>query len=176
MLRAKASGAPWSTFVASLQLDDQGLVARYLAYACSPAVVPGPAVMFGEAPTDALQVLDRYFDALDGGEFEAAAECFSDDVVYSHPPYRHTDNAGDERVEFRGRQELLRGFRARGMRTFTHRIVVSVQRGTTCLLEGVVEGLPTGRDGGFLSSLTLDRAGLIRRYLSFYCEPSVGGT
>jgi hypothetical protein len=167
--------SPVGTFVASLVLTDDGLIDRYLGYATRPAVEPGP-VPGAEPPADALEVLDRYFDELEAGEFAAAADCFSDDVVYSHPPYRHTDNAGDRRVEFRGRQELLAGFRSRGKRSFRHRILVRLQRGPSCLLEGVVDGLPGDGTGSFVSSLSLDRTGRIARYVSFYCEPSVPRT
>ena len=49
----------------------------------------------------------------------------------------------------------------------------SIQRGRHCILEGLVEGLPDGRSGSFISSLSLDDDGRIERYVSFYCEPSV---
>lgn len=168
-----ASGA-FATFVASLRLGADGLVQRYLAYMTAPAVVPAPSGT-GPAPADAAEVLARYFDALDTGAFADAVDQFSADVVYSHPPYRHTGIDGDARVVFRGRDQLLAAFTARGRQTFDHRIVAIGQRGPHCLLEGVVEGLPDDGTGSFISSLTLDGSGRIRRYVSFYCEPSVGG-
>ena len=166
----------WASFAASMQLDDGGLVQRYLAYMCTPAVALTPtdaAPREGGATGDAAAALDRYFGALDTGAFEDAAACFSEDVLYSHPPYRHTGIDGNERVVFRGRSDLLRAFEARGRQSFDHRILASIQRDSHCLLEGIVEGLPEGRTGSFVSSLTLDEDGLIRRYVSFYCEPSV---
>jgi hypothetical protein len=168
----RADASPDGSFVASIQLDDDGLVERYLAYAAEPLVEPGPRLA-SEPPADAMTVLHRYFEELEAGDFVAAAACFSEDVVYSHPPYRHTDNAGEARVEFRGRDALLAGFRRRGRRSFRHRILVCLQRGPSCMLEGVVDGLPGGTTGSFVSSLSLDDAGRIQRYLSFYCEPSV---
>lgn len=164
-----------SSFVASLQLDASGVISRYLAYAAAPAVVPAPAqAAAGPAsPGDARAVLDRYFHALDDGAFEEAAACFSEDVLYSHPPYMHTGIEGNQRVEFHGRTELLAKFRERGAQSFDHRLLACIQRGPHCLVEGLVEGLPEGRSGSFISSFTLDGDGLIRRYLSFYCEPSV---
>ncbi|HEX9994649.1 MAG TPA: nuclear transport factor 2 family protein [Acidimicrobiales bacterium] len=174
-----ADGRVLASFAASLRLAPDGAIARYLAYATTPAVALTPADAAGgdadadAAPGDALDVLGRYFDALDGGRFEEAAACFSEDVVYSHPPYRHTGIDGDRRVQFDGRAELLANFEARGRQSFGHRLVADVQRGPHCMVEGLVEGLPGGRDGSFLSSFTLDGDGLIRRYVSFYCEPAV---
>jgi ketosteroid isomerase-like protein len=176
VLRRTDRSEVWASFAASMQLDGIGLVRRYLAYLCIPAVEltpAGAAPSNGAAAGDAAAALDRYFGALDAGAFADAAACFSEDVLYSHPPYRHTGIDGNERVSFRGRSELLRAFEARGRQSFDHRILASIQRGPHCLLEGIVEGLPEGGTGSFVSSLTLDGDGLIRRYVSFYCEPSV---
>jgi ketosteroid isomerase-like protein len=174
VVRDAPTGEASATFTASLQLDGTGLIERYLAYMCTPAVAPGPRV---EAPAgasvDAAEVLHRYFAALDRGAFVEAVHCFSHDVLYSHPPYRHTGITSNRRVEFRGHHELLAAFEARGKRSFTHRIEVCLQRGPNCLLEGVVEDLPGGGTGGFISSLSLDDDGRIARYVSFYCEPGV---
>jgi 3-phenylpropionate/cinnamic acid dioxygenase small subunit len=174
--RSAETGEAAASFVASMEIDERGIT-RYLAYVTYPAVVPLPADTVdggaaGGSP-DGLQVLERYFHALDAGAFDDAAACFSDDVVYSHPPYKHTGLDGSQRVEFNGREELLEKFRQRGPQTFDHRLLACIQRGPHCLVEGLVEGLPDGRSGSFISSFTLDRDGLIRRYLSFYCEPSV---
>lgn len=172
-------GRTLASFAASLHLGADGSIARYLAYATAPAVelTPAGAATGGGdgdgAAGDAEDVLERYFYGLDAGDFEAAVACFSPDVVYSHPPYRHTGVDGDRRVELRGRDALLANFRARGPQSFGHRLVASVQRGRHRMVEGLVEGLPDGRDGSFVSSLTLDGDGLIRRYVSFYCEPAV---
>jgi hypothetical protein len=107
------------------------------------------------------------------GDFAGAADCFSHDVLYSHPPYRHTGIDGNERVEFRGRAELLAAFQRRGRAAFDHHVSVYAQHGPHGLIEGRVDGLPDGRFGSFISSLSLDGAGCIRRYVSFYCEPGV---
>lgn len=179
--RVAATGLATVSFAASAQLDDDGLIARYLAFATSSVISPGPADLAPAVPDDgsfgsAADVLDRYFHALDRGEFEEAAGCFSADALYSHPPYRHTGLDGNHRVEFVGRDELLDAFRARGAQSFDHRLVSSIQRGPHCILEGLVENLPDGGTGSFISSLTLDEDGLIRRYASFYCEPGVRRT
>jgi ketosteroid isomerase-like protein len=166
----RVTNQPFATFVASAQLGDDGLIDRYLAYRAGPQLDPRSVE---GVPGDALAVLDRYFEALDSGAFAEAAEQFSADVVYSHPPYRHTGIDGNERVVFRGREQLLAAFTARGRQSFDHRIVASGQRGPHCLVEGLVEGLPGGRTGSFISSFTLGNDGRIRRYTSFYCEPSL---
>jgi SnoaL-like domain len=172
VLRGSGDGEASGTFVASAEFDDAGSISRYLAYACTPATDPPPSGD-GPAPADADKVLHEYFDALDRGDFEAAADRFSADVVYAHPPYRHTGIDSNDRVVFRGRDELLTAFRARGKQRFDHAILASIQRGPHCLIEGVVQGLANDGTGSFVSSLTLDGDGLIQRYVSFYCEPSV---
>jgi ketosteroid isomerase-like protein len=171
--RDAATGEALTSFTASLQLDDEGAITRYLAYACSPAVTPTPAEVAGASGGDAHATLHHYFQSLDRGAFEEAAACFSDDVVYSHPPYRHTGIDSDQRVVFRGREELLAAFRQRGAQSFDHHLVAGVQRRNACLVEGLVTGLPGGTTGSFVSSLSLDGKGLIRRYVSFYCQPGV---
>ncbi len=166
------SGVPTATFVASATMASDGQIERYLAYGCEGAREPFRHDVEG-APADVRVVLDRYFHALDTGDFHEAAACFSPDVLYSHPPYRHTGLDGDHRVEFRGRAALLSAFQARGRQRFGHAILVCVQRGAHALLEGAVHDLPHGGSGSFISSVSLDEAGLIQRYVSFYCEPSV---
>jgi len=169
-----ANGAPVATFVGSAGLSStDGRIERYLAYACDGARDPIPADSPQAAPASVSDVLDAYFGALDSGQFEAAADCFSDSVLYSHPPYRHTQIDGDQRVEFRGRSELLAAFRARGRQSFGHEILTCIQRGPHAILEGAVRDLPGGGSGSFISSLSLAADGRISRYVSFYCEPSV---
>ena len=168
------SGSPVATFVASAALSGvDGRIERYLAFSCDEARDPIPADAPSAAPASVPAVLDTYFGALDSGRFEAAAGCFSDSVLYSHPPYKHTQIDGDKRIEFRGRAALLAAFRARGRQSFGHEILTCLQRGPYAILEGVVRDLPDGGSGSFISTLSLDASGRISRYVSFYCEPSV---
>jgi hypothetical protein len=164
-----ATGTPVTTFLGSYQLRDARIV-RQLVYTC-PLVEPSPtwdASSPPDAPADARAMVDRYFEHLDAGEFEAAAECFSPDALYSHPPY----GPGQPRAEFRGRDELLAGVRRRGPKPDrAHHIDLSPQLGTECFLEGHTIDEPRG--GTFISSLSLDADGLIQRYLAVYCEPVV---
>jgi ketosteroid isomerase-like protein len=171
--RSDAAGG----FAASFRLDSDGRIERYLAYVTADLPDPIPTdLAVDQRPADAIEVVEGYFHALDGGRFEDASACFSEDIVYSHPPYRHTGIDGAHRVVFRGRTELLAAFRARGRASFDHEVLVSVQRGPHCLFEGVVRGLPDDGDGSFVSSLSLAADGTIRRYVSFYCEPAVART
>jgi hypothetical protein len=165
---------PVATFVASVRFDAAGRVARYLEFGCRGARDPLPRDgADGLGDTALADVVDRYFHALDVGDFPGAADCFSDDVLYSHPPYRHTRIDGHARVEFRGRAALLAAFERRGRTAFDHHVSVYAQHGWHGLIEGRVDGLPDGRFGSFLSSLSLDDTCRIRRYVSFYCEPGV---
>ena len=50
-------------------------------------------------------------------------------------------------------------------------ILCCVQQGSECFIEGVVDGIPNG--GSFVSSVSLDDEGLIRRYVAFYSAPRV---
>jgi ketosteroid isomerase-like protein len=164
---------PVATFVASVRFGTDGRIERYLEFGCRGARDPLPrgAATDLHGDTAVADVVDRYFHALDVGDFAGAADCFSDDVLYSHPPYRHTGIDGHERVEFRGRPALLAAFERRGRTAFDHHVSVYAQHGAHGLIEGRVDGLPDGTFGSFVSSLSLDDTGRIRRYLSFYCEP-----
>jgi hypothetical protein len=167
-------GAEVATFVGSARIGDHGLVDRYLAFACAGARDPVPTdVDAGTEPADAAKVVHDYFVDLDDGRFAAAAAHFSDDVLYSHPPYQHTGIDDPDRIEFRGRRALEAAFVRRGRASFDHEVLASVQRGPHCIFEGAVNNLPDGGTGSFISSLTLAADGTIRRYVSFYCEPGV---
>jgi hypothetical protein len=164
-------GAAVQTYLASFRLDrDQ--ISRALVFSC-PLVEPSRTWTTGDggpAPGDARAMVDRYFEYLDAAEFEAAADCFSEDVLYSHPPY----GPGQPRAEFRGRAELLAGFERRGPKPDReHHIELSPQRGSECFLEGFTIDQPRG--GSFISGVSLDVDGRIQRYLAVYCEPVVPG-
>ncbi len=160
-------GAATGTWLASLQVV-AGAVARLLVYVC-PLVEPARTWGVTSSSTgDARELVDRYFEHLDRGEFEAAVACFSRDALYSHPPYQ----PGGPRAEFRGHAELLAGFQRRGVKPDrSHRIDVSVQDGADYMLEGCT----TDRAGSrtFMSSVSLDSSGLIQRYLAVACASMV---
>lgn len=156
-----------ASFLANFQFDAGGLVKRALLYHCPPVESSTTWEAALEAPGDAREILDRYFEHLQEARFRQAAECFSKECLYSHPPY----SLGSPRAEFRGRDELTAGFEKRGPRSWGHDILSCVQRGPECLLEGAVPGVPGG--GSFLSSLSLDADGLIKRYFAVYCSPAI---
>ena len=165
-----ADGSAVQTVLTSFCLD-HGEIARQLVFTC-PLVEPSRRWGSEDASDvrlgDARAVVDTYFEHLDASEFEAAADCFSAHVLYSHPPY----GPGQPRSEFRGRDELLAGFRRRGPKPDReHHIERSPQRGADCFLEGFTVDEPRG--GSFISSLSLDAEGRIERYLAVYCEPVV---
>jgi ketosteroid isomerase-like protein len=168
------AGRSIATYVCSARIDADGRIDRYLAFACPHARDAIPTdVDATDRPTDAAEVVHRYFADLDSGRFAAAAAHFSDDVLYSHPPYQHTGIEDHDRIEFRGRAALQAGFERRGVASFDHDVIASVQNGPHCILEGAVRGLPGGGTGSFISSLSLAHDGTIRRYVSFYCEPGI---
>src|SRR5262245_24605901 len=80
-------GEPLETFVASLQQDRAGAITRGLIFR-TPLVDPSPTWDddHDSAPGSARAVLDAYFEHLGQGRFEQAADCFSEDCLYSHPP------------------------------------------------------------------------------------------
>jgi hypothetical protein len=165
-----ATGRTVATFAASAQLNPSDQVTRCLAFHCPPVE---PSASWGSlAETtagDALEMLQRYLHHLTAGELAEACECFSQDCLYSHPPYA----PGTPRAEFRGREELLHGFRrTRGSRSSRPEIVCSVQVGADCFIEGVVEN-DAGPKGSFVSSASLDGDGLIRRYVAFYTSSRI---
>lgn len=145
------------TCAASLQLGPSDAVARSLFFICER--VPAPAGWEpGERPS-VRPLLERYFEALNGADFEAAAACFSEDCLYSHPPYR----PGEPQAEFHGRRELADLWPTRrGSGRVDTTIVRCLQSGNHAGVEGVAAG------GSFLSTIVLDADGLIERYVAFY--------
>jgi hypothetical protein len=156
-----------ATIVASAQLDRDGAITRCLAFHCPP--VRPPAHVVTQSAVDAPVILERYFRELFAGRLERATACFSPDCLYSHPPY----TPGAARAEFRGRSALLDGLRnVRGPSSSRATIVCCLQRGSDCLIEGVVDGA-AGPKGSFVSSASFDPDGLICRYVAFYTTSRV---
>src|ERR1700694_388642 len=86
--------------------------------------------------TGVSAVVARYLEALERFDLEAAADCFTDDLFYSHPPYSAEDNGG-LRHEVRGREALIGLFRERGRRPVAHKIRSSATDGSSAFVEGV---------------------------------------
>lgn len=154
--------------MASIQLDVAGAIARCQSLRCP--VVEDSATWAdpqATAPGSAKEILDRYFEHLHAARFAEAVDCFTEDVLYSHPPY----SPGAARAEFRGHAELLAGFERRGPSDWSHDILVCIQRGPECIIEGLVPDVPGG--GSFVPALSLGPDGRIQRYLSTYTSSLV---
>ena len=167
-----AGGEPSHSFVVSIQLDADGLISRYLTFRCAPTEDAAGTAMDNPSGADAQAQIAAYFHELESGNFDAAKLYFSEDCLYSHPPYSH----GSPRVEFRGHEQLLAGFERRGNQPKQHFVPVSIQRGPHLLIEGYVwldGSTPNGGTESFISSATLAPDGRLKRYLAYVCEPMV---
>lgn len=156
------------TFVASFQFAGDCAIKRQLSFR-GPFIPPCPVSHADEAepPGDGRLVAEQYFAALARGDLDHAAGFFSENCLYAHLPF----SFGTQTTVFRGRDEVLAAFNRRGVQPWRSSIDVSVQHGAECFIEGVVRGTP--KSGSYVSSLSLDREGLIRRYVAFFCEPPV---
>lgn len=169
-MRRRDSGQAAITYVASFRVGAAG-IERHVAFA-TESVAPPPR-RGGLGTGDARSLVEAYFGALARGQFEEAAGYFSADVMYSHPPYRHTGIQSNRRVIFNSREELLAAFKERGKTTYRHRILDFIQRGSYALFELEVVDLPGGGTGGSICSVGLDGEGRINRYIANYTEPAV---
>lgn len=127
--------------------------------------VPGGARGAGERSPDARRALEAYFADLQASRFDRAAERFSIEAIYSHPPYR----AGGDRVLWHGRDAIRDGFTyERGQSPVRQIITDAAQNGSRVFIQGVVEGVPNGAGGSFLSIAEFSESGEITRYVAFY--------
>ena len=129
------------------------------------STVPGTGRRAGECSLDARQALEAYFGDLQAARFDRAAERFGSDGIYSHPPYR----PGADRVLWQGREAILDGFTyERGESPVRQIITDAAQSGGRAFVRGIVEGVPNGTGGTFLSTAEFSAAGEITRYVAFY--------
>lgn len=156
----RGDGEP-ETCIAGLTYDGAGRVSRVVWLRA--ALVPGPDIDEAAPAPDGRAVLERYLADLMGSRFRDAAEHFTVDTIYSHPPYA----GGSERVLFVGREALSRGFATeRGPSPVRQIITGCWQRGGRVFVEGVIEGIPNG--GTFFSTAQITPTGEIVRYVAFY--------
>jgi ketosteroid isomerase-like protein len=120
------------------------------------------------------QVVTDYFRFLSAGKFEEAAACFAADAFYSHPPYDPgADGVTASRLEARGTDSLVRLFRARGERNWSHEIRSDTVE-NRFYIECVVHEASGAEILSFLSVGYLDDDGLIASYVAYDSRPPVG--
>ena len=156
------------TCLVGLSCDAGGRVSRVVWLRA--ALAPSSEVAESRAAPDGRSILERYFAALQDSRFGDAAASFTLGTVYSHPPY----GGGRERVLYRGREALERGFVIdRGPSPVRQVITAFVQQGDRAFVEGVIEGIPNG--GTFFSTAQITSGGEIARYVAFYSAIRVPG-
>jgi ketosteroid isomerase-like protein len=121
-------------------------------------------------PADLRAVVSRYLDALSRFELEAAADCFTDDLFYSHPAYTPENGAG--RHEVRGRRALIELFQQRGNRKTVHEVQHAALDGAFGFVAGTFGA--EGTSGSFVSTVELAPDGRIARYAAYSSVPPVG--
>jgi hypothetical protein len=120
------------------------------------------------------QIVTDYFRLLAAGKFEEAVACFSADAFYSHPPYDPgSDRVTASRLEARGTDSLVRLFRARGERNWSHEVRSDTVE-NRFYVEGVVRDVSGAEVLSFLSVGRLDDSGLIASYVAHDSRPPVG--
>ncbi|HET7050265.1 MAG TPA: hypothetical protein VFI54_18515 [Solirubrobacteraceae bacterium] len=149
------------TGIIGLTFDTGGLVRRLVLFRA--AQIPPSATGESASAPPGQPIFEAYFDDLMNSRFREAAEHFSVDALYSHPPYA----GGSERILFRGRKAVWRGFAIeRGPSPARQVITGFWQRGDRVFIEGVVAGIPNG--GTFVSTAQISPHGEITRYVAFY--------
>ncbi len=162
---ARVGGDVTRTVAAVLEVGAGGVV-RYLEFrtAREDALLPS-----GDAHASAAPATRRYLERLDGGDPLGAAEVFSEDAVYSHPPY--VDDPARMSVVM-GRANLHRAFNQRGQKAFSHEILRHGVSSLGTVVEGIVPEV-RGTFGSFLSLVQVTSDDEISRYMAFYCEPGL---
>jgi hypothetical protein len=151
------------TCIVGVTCDAAGAVSR-LVWLRAP-FVPASEAVVDPSPPDGRPILERYFSDLMRARFREAAAHFAPDTLYSHPPYA----GGTERVLFRGREALWRGFvTERGASPVRQVITAFWQRRGRVFVEGVIDGIADG--GTFFSTAQISSAGEIARYVAFYSQ------
>jgi len=115
-----------------------------------------------------------YFERLAAGDFTGAAECFTADCFYSHPPYDPgADGPTGRRLEATSREELRDLFALRGERDWHHETRTTTV-GDSFFVEGVVRDGTSATVLSYLSSGLVGADGLIERYVAYDSRPAVG--
>jgi hypothetical protein len=142
--------------------EDAGGSAVRLVWVRALLVPPAEVGHEGSIP-EAGAIMQRYFDDLQDARFRDAAENFTEDTIYSHPPY----GGGAERVLYVGRDALWNGFRDDRGESPVRQVITGLwQKRSRVFVEGVIEGVANG--GTFLSTAQITGQGKIARYVAFY--------
>jgi hypothetical protein len=151
------------TCLVQFTLDDEERVTEVVWLRAH--AVPSAGTGAGEFSGDARRALVAYFADLQASRFGRAAQRFGSDGIYSHPPYR----PGADRVLWHGRDAIRDGFTyKRGKSPVRQIITDAAQSGGRAFVRGVVEGVPHGSGGTFVSTAELSDSGEITRYVAFY--------
>ena len=120
---------------------------------------------------DRARIALHYLQELEAGRAASAAACFAENAIYSVPPRCESS----DRITVQGRAAIEAVFDARGTNSARHRtdVLAICEHGCHAMLDGSVTGLPGGVTSTFMSSVTLDNAGLIARYVARICVPGV---
>jgi len=153
------------TCAAALELRSDGSLTPRLLLTCQ-LVEPPPPREQGERPP-LRPLLERYFTALNDGDFAGAGSCFAEQCLYVHPPY----GPDEPPAVFRGRATLVEQWPLRrGRRRVETSLERCVQSGNHAFAQGRAAA------GTFLSSVVLDADGLISRYVAFYAPDAAADT
>jgi ketosteroid isomerase-like protein len=118
---------------------------------------------------EARCAVTEYLRALERFDVDAAVACFTEDVEYSHAPFRHQPGTG--RRVARGRDALRALFEARGPRPHVHEIEVAAASGARAFVSGftINEG---ELEASFISDVELAPDGLIATYVGYSIAPA----
>ncbi|WP_322046539.1 nuclear transport factor 2 family protein [Paraburkholderia sp. J67] len=120
------------------------------------------------------RTVDQYVRGLEAADFDAVANCFTEDAFYSHGAYDPQLNT--TRAEVKGRGKLLDMLKSkRRSRTWVHELHAFTVADGRCYLEGV---LRETADGPLVASYvgcgSFDEAGKLTRWVAYSSRPPVG--
>jgi len=121
----------------------------------------------------ALANLLRYFDALDRFDIDGCLACFTDGVIYHHPPYGNLipERKGDGWHMASGQAELRKLLEFRGPQPEKHYVTAFARDGNTCFNEGFAERQENRNAASWLTIFKVDGRGLISEYHPYSCVP-----
>jgi hypothetical protein len=125
-----------------------------------------------EVPPEGVLLLRAYFDALARDDWEGAADSFTEDVRYSHPPFTVAGSTETIDGEVRGRTALIELFRRRGSRPFRVDLTHWAVSGSTLFVGGEFE--VEGVRGSTVAIAEVESDGRLSFYAPHMRIPVVG--